>query len=323
MALKEKSKIGARSIVLGLLTFSCFLTLFNDCHAESNPQHQSDFLEHFIPMNISKLSGKILFSSKIRNYERIFLFDLDAKTLSDTVLAPGNNSNPNFSMDATKFVFVSDRDGNNQIYLFDLASKSISRIAHSASVDEYPSWAPDNKRLVFQRRSKERNTNLYTIDSDGKNPIQVTNKKGQDLFPKWSPDGRLISYSTNRYWPGWDICVWDLSKHTESCPIGGRGSFFRASWSHSGNFLAYSKGSKNVVDLEIYDIRNQKTSRLTELPGKEYDATWSPNDQYIAFAADNGGSDDLFGLYVVEVGSGKVTQILDSSFPIRYPSWGK
>ena len=59
---------------------------------------------------------------------------------------------------------------------------------------------------------------------------------------------------------------------------------------------------------------------LPELSEREYDAEWSPNDNFIAFVND-GNAPDKFDLYMLNLDSGEPSLVLSSPYSIRFLSW--
>ncbi|NMC64387.1 MAG: hypothetical protein GYA55_14580, partial [SAR324 cluster bacterium] len=140
--------------------------------------------------------------------------------------------------------------------------------------------------------------------------------------PQWSSDGRSIAFSTDRFWPGWDLCFFNLDSQKENCPLGGVETYCRPRFSNDGKRLAYSYGAFESVDIYLRNLETNKDSRITELPGREYDAAWSPDDRFIAFT-NNGDSKKHFKLFVVNLEDKKAQLLVETNASIRFLSWAK
>jgi Tol biopolymer transport system component len=277
---------------------------------------------NFTIMNVRKLSGRIAFSATVDERDQIFVLDLNAGKVRTVINGPGNNSYPSWSPDGKRLAFASDRDGNREIYVSDWDGANQMRITQNIVADENPSWGNSNDEVIFYR---DRNTKdnadsnivSYTISS-GTESI-LTNFRKRNTTPRVSPVDGSIAYSTSRFWPGWDVCVWSRTRNSEQCLLSGTLSYCRAAWSPSGKYLAYSVGTLNMIDIGYLNIEDGDKTTLTELSGKEYDPTWSPSEGLIAFVSEAEQS-GVFNLYITDLQK-KVTPILKSQYSIRYPSW--
>ncbi|MCB0338979.1 MAG: PD40 domain-containing protein, partial [Bdellovibrionales bacterium] len=246
---------------------------------------------------------------------------LDARVIRSIVYGPGNNSYPTWSPDGSQITFESDRDGNKEIYVADWDGARQRRITNSLGADADPTWNPSGDEVFFYRQESGEQANIYAYSLSSNSERQITSFSGRNTTPRISPNGRFLSYSTNRFWPGWDVCFWDLENHHENCVLKGSESYCRAAWSQSGNFLTYSGGNPGHYNIELFNLRLGSKTRLTALAGREYDPVWSPDDSHIAFVAEGQRDRNLFSLYVQGVTEEKVHQVLKTPYSIRYLSW--
>ncbi|MBN8550393.1 MAG: TolB family protein [Deltaproteobacteria bacterium] len=286
------------------------------------PGLRAGFETNFQVMNPLSLSGRIAFSTPIDGYERILVLDLNSGRVRKLIDGPGNNYFPTWSHDGRKITFTSDRDGNKEIYVADWDGTNQIRLTNNAVTDDNPTWTPDDKHVVYYSdatASDESDSNLFMVSVSGGTPAQLTKFTGRNTTPRVSPDGSLISYSTNRFWPGWDVCIWNLHSKAESCPLQGKASFCRGAWSPSGKLFAYSFGLLDAVEVGYITSGTKDKKPLTEMGGKEYDPVWSPSESLVAFVGDSEVR-GTFNLYVVDL-QRKVTPLLKSTYSIRYPTW--
>lgn len=309
-----------------ILTVCTLITIFftQPCFAEQKNYRQlkKNFAKEFKIGDTTGLSGRLLFTAKISDFDRILLLDIDNQKVSKVIDDKSNNSFPSWSPDGERFAFTSDRDGNQEIYIANLKGEILSRVTNNSVTDDNASWSKDGQQILFYSAqgedSKGEATNIFSYSLSNKKINQLTNfKNGKNSTPQLSPDGNLIAYSTNRFWPGWDICIWNIKKKTEDCILSGAKSYCRPMWSASGKLLAFSGGAFKNVDIGLYNMENASKQTISKLSKREYDVVWSPSGKELAFAAEV--QDELYNIFVDR--QLKTSPLLESPYSTRYLSW--
>lgn len=253
------------------------------------------------------------------------MLDLDARKVRSVIDGPGNATYPNWSPDGTRFVFSSDRDGDYEIFIADENGGNLQKLTENSFTDEHPSWHPDGQSVIYAASPGSTvprdDANIYQVGLSGGQPRQITRFKGRNSTPRYSPDATRIAFSTDRYWPGWEVCLFNTATEHEDCPLGGPRTFCRPAWSKSGDRLAYSFGAFDGVDLGVYTLEQDRRSTLAASSKKEYDVTWGPKDELWIFAGD-GEDDDVYSLYLVNSDL-KQELLLTAPYSLRYPSWSE
>lgn len=286
----------------------------------------ANFDNDFRFSNTHNLTGKIILTAKIRDYERIIMVDLDKRQITKLIDGPGNNSYPVFSPNGSKIAFTSDRDGNPEIYLANSDGSSPERITTNKGLDDNAAWSPDGGTLYFLSEhvgARKLNTNIFSYDLKTKKVTQITHFKGKNSTPAISPDGRKIAYTTNRYWPGWDVCIFNLDTKKDSCPLSGSTTFCRPDWGGSGSRLAYSSGLFTSIDPYIYNMGDGSSTSLAATSGNDYDLKWSNDEKFIIFASDQ-KKKQIYNIYAqpVEGNAGSEPDLLiGAPYSLRFPSW--
>jgi Tol biopolymer transport system component len=284
------------------------------------PNFDSDFRFY----NEFGLKGRIAFTAKISGYDKILALDLNSKRIDKIADTASNNSYPAWSPTGDKIAFTSDRDGNKEIYIANSDGSNVQRITSNAAADDNANWSPDGKSIVFysgvDNRDNTPETNLFLYDVNTKKISQLTNLKGKNSVPEFSKDGKQIAYTTSRFWPGWDICVYDMQKQSDSCPLTGTSTYCRPSFSHNGKFIAYSSGLISSINAYTYNIETKNSDKIVSEDGNEYDLKWDISDQFIIFASDK-TKKDLYNLYAVRLSDGVVSLLLSAPYSLRYLSW--
>jgi Tol biopolymer transport system component len=142
--------------------------------------------------------------------------------------------------------------------------------------------------------------------------------QGRNTTPVVTADGQKLYYSTNRFWPGWDICSLDLKSGREDCFLNGWSSYCRPKLAPSGQFLAFSGGVSDRIGIYKYDFKTKTSSKLLDLEGKDYDISFI-DDQRFFFSSQNGKKE--FSLYQFQGPSQQIEEILGSKYSVRFPSY--
>ncbi len=184
-----------------------------------------------------------------------------------------------WSPDGRSIAFVST---SNQIVIYNLDTQTTINLTddHVRSAAD-PVWSPDGTRIAFSGL-EQGNQDIYLIDVDGTNLIRVTTHEGTDQYPSWSPDGSKIVFSSTRDGDRIkDIFVIDLSLDTEE----------------EGNLA----------------------SQLTFDDTLDITPDWSPDGQYIVYAAHTFGAEHATIFIIDEKGTSRFQLTKENTY--HFPQW--
>ncbi len=148
-------------------------------------------------------SGLVVFASKSKEYDIIYLYDLKKGKVVQGFefqnLAAARS--PRFSPDGRQVVFSGVRtDGFTDLYLLDLATGKYHSLTDDMYYDIEPCFSPDGKRLIF---ASDRGAdgprgalNLFELDLASGAVTQKTFGNFRDQSPDWTPRG--IFFSSDR-----------------------------------------------------------------------------------------------------------------------------
>lgn len=185
------------------------------------------------------------------------------------------NSSAAFSPDGRFLAFSAKVGGKDALYVYDLARRRVvRRLEFELNGIENPSWSPDGKRLVFTGLDGGI-TDLFVADLETKALRRLTRDKHAALLPSWSPDGRTIAFGTD-WGPDTDferlkygnyrIALYDLETgRITVLPHQDEGKNLNPQWSPDGRYLAWISDRTGINNLYLYDLRQQKLYRATNL----------------------------------------------------------
>lgn len=295
--------------------------------------------------NTNGLSGQLAFtllatvgndvsaeSERLGSSGRVFIVNLRSSKIIPIPSAPSlaryASSYPSFSPDGKKVAFTLHKDGKRQIYIEDLASRSSWQVTDCEFSCDNVSWGTGPERLVFYVESQSaKETKLASLpipQAPGSPPARqsefqlLTQGDGRDTTPAVSSSGDKLAYSTDRFWPGWDICLKDSVEGEENCVLKGVQSYCRPRFSPDGRYLAYSGGIGDRIAIYGYDLSTRVSRLLVDLPSKDYDIAFMDPDSFF-FTSVNGGKD--FSVFFHARQKKETKQIVSGPASIRFLSY--
>jgi Tol biopolymer transport system component/imidazolonepropionase-like amidohydrolase len=187
-------------------------------------------------------------------------------------------SQPRFSPDGKRIVFLSDRDGAENVWTCDPDGgnlKQISKAKNTAFVS--PNWTPDGNWIVVSRADEGLGAHsLWMYDKSGGSGVslgppppkpeeprpgeprpEVPNKMGAVT----SPDGRYVYYSMRRggfnynaTFPIWQIQRFDRDTSEVTTLTDAQGSAMRPLLSPDGKALVYATRLEGGTALRVRDL---------------------------------------------------------------------
>ena len=229
---------------------------------------------------------------------------------------------PSFSVDGESVAFVGMTRRGNEVFTSPWNGGKVNQITFNGVNDGNPSWSVEGDAVIHFSENRRYKSEIYSSLVEA--PFtrrQLTKVGGGNTTPHVSPDNRYLLYSTDRYAPAWNVCIKDLHSQEESCPFrAGNASNCRANWSPDGSRFVFTLQRGSSFDLYLYSPTTHKKRRLTSLSHKAYDAVWSPDGEYIAFAHDSTGQ-LTYTIKVVRLRDKAVIPVAKAVGSLRYLSW--
>ena len=249
----------------------------------------------------------------------------DQRRLTDE---PGTDWYPSLSPDGEKIVFSSQRAGEFEIYVMELDGTDPVRLTRNHGSNYAPSFSPDMGRIVFTSTYGSDNNlqNIWIMNADGSNLRQLTDTDYNSIDPEWSPDGALISFSSDRPGTGkTELFIMEpdgsnVRQITDGADLGGRND-----WSPDGRLMAFYSGPQGDKDIYVIDAACAYLPRgciaapvrLTD-GGNNKGPSFSPDGQWIAFASQIDGDNEVF---IIRIDGSDIRQLTQRPLADWQPRW--
>ena len=250
-------------------------------------------------------NGKIAFSRNVGATTRqiqyeIFTVNPDGSGLTQLTFTGLRvfNSEPRWSADGMKIVFVSNRvtaadaDGNYEIWTMNADGSGQTQLTFTPTpvFIDGPAFSPDGSKIIFaSNQPPSTRINIWVMNADGSNQKRLTTSTtADDSTPVWSPDGLKIVFSRSMTGLGqiWIMNAADGSNPVDISNSPGNGDF-TPEWSPDGRMIAFSRniaGGEGAIWGMNADGSNQKKLSTPTPPESDDYPAWSPDGTKIAFA---------------------------------------
>ena len=177
------------------------------------------------------------------------------------------DSQPRYSPDGGRVVFVSDRDGSENLWLIDVATGQTRQVTNAdANSYESPDWLPDGDYVIAATashaaaRGDARNPKLWMWHVDGGTGVQLIKEPGSRRIagPVAEPDGRRIWYAQrtrlwqyNAVFPQYQLAYYDRETGEQYTRSARYGSAFRPTISPDGEWLVYGTRYEDATGLRL------------------------------------------------------------------------
>jgi hypothetical protein len=126
------------------------------------------------------------------------IWTLDGSTKAQLVASTRRDFDPQWSPDATRLAFVSDRTGGWEIYVSDAhGGHPIQLTSFGNAVADGVRWAPDGREIAFAVLQNG-NRDIYALPADGGLARRVTTEASEEGRPSYSADGKWLYFRSDR-----------------------------------------------------------------------------------------------------------------------------
>jgi Tol biopolymer transport system component len=270
------------------------------------------------------LKGRLAFITSVQGKESIFIADFDDKRIRPIIAHTTNQQAPHFTPDGRTLIFLGEEKGSTDVFSSRWPHETEDRISTSSFAEHTPLWLNTTQEIlttILPKQDVEGASRILAL-----NPLSGVSRpfatiRGKVLYPSLNFRSTDIAYSTNRKWPQWDICMYQLSTKKERCLVLKDKLVGRARFAKQSDTLVFSRGDPTTMSLALYSGEDSTPRPLTDAKGgRHYDAEWIGNDQFIVYA--EAKSDRaLYQGMVVKVSSGEVRPLIEAPYSVRSFSW--
>lgn len=147
-----------------------------------------------LAVNISPDGSQMVYATTEDGDAELIIIDLQTGITRPLTDNTANDSDPHWSPDGSKIVFVSDREspGQNDVYAIDLTTGVASLLADTAGNSLMPRWSPNGESILFVTE-RGRNSSVSVASADGSRVRRLSVPGGARLTsPVWTLDGRYV-----------------------------------------------------------------------------------------------------------------------------------
>jgi hypothetical protein len=276
------------------------------------------------PENFESLPAPLAFSAQVDGASGIFLLDPITSVVRTLVENRGIVSSPVWSPSGEKLVFLGQEGGQRDIYILDLKSKDIQRVTNDSRNESAPAWSPEGSNLVYvvevTRPDGEPAAVIELLDLRSGKVRPLGSKTGQQSFPSFSPDGESVFFSTDRFWPGTDICQIQIRDGREDCFLGGTSNYSRPRMSSDGKKLLYVLTELESQRIQLTEIGKANAQRSFTFAARVSDPALALDGSSVAFAAATEADRDRFQLFLFDE-TEAIVPIVRAPGVLRGPDW--
>ncbi len=285
-------------------------------------------LESDFAVSVPKgLSGRVSFTAKVKNFDRIFVLDLEGRRVSPLVQGTSNNNSGIWSADGERLLFVSDRDGNKELYTVRWDGSEEVRLTTTPSLNEdQPAWHPNGKEVLYVAdtapgRGGVAGSAIFSLTISTGEVKQVTRFEGRNINPRWSPNGDTLVYATNRFWPGWRIALYKPGQGSEEYISKAEGQVVsQPIFSPDGERIYFASNTPGDKSIQMFKRDDRSLASVRQGEGRHIDPATSPDDKSVLFAyAEHGAT--AYSLFVVSRVDKSIQSLLSSVYSVRHPNW--
>ena len=229
-------------------------------------------------------STRIAFGSERDGNWEGYVVDRDGSNPVNLTNHPAYNGTPAWSPNGAYIAFLSDRPGpggeEGGLYIMNSDGADIERVGPGG---RQLLWSSDGGRMMYKCSDGA----LCTLDVEGASQTRLAPPGGGRGFFKvsWSPDGSHVAFvEIGSFPPQTDVTApWTYfgvasmsAPRRVSLGRGEREDSWLHTWSPDGQYLVFSKGDIETMELFIVSADGKRQSQLTHNSHRDWQPAWQP-----------------------------------------------
>jgi Tol biopolymer transport system component len=272
----------------------------------------------------------------------VYVSPLDVESPIRLTFRPPDDGQPAWSPDGRRLAFKTVQFGSNNLAVIDADGTGETLLTRTFNISEgQPAWSPDRTKLLYRRTPQNplvQNADTWVLDiagsaADPAHPVTqpVLLRTGDERYPSYSPDGTQIAFrgDLDLAEPSGDeeIYVMDADG-TNVRQLTSNADFDSApSWSNDGEEILFERAPAGTFtpgieaqEKDVYVMRADGTHvrRLTDSPGLDEGAEFSPDATKIVFSSARDGQQEL---YVMDADGTNPRRLTDNPARDESPDW--
>lgn len=278
---------------------------------------------------------RFAFTSRRDGHDDVYVMNVDGTGEVRLTTSLANDIAPRWSSDGRSIFFGSERDGNWNAWVMAADGSAQRRITTHPAADREPHPTVDGRAIYFASR-RDGGSDIFRAEwpfelppmtgcpANLMLPLQnLTAHPQLDTQPSWTPDGRSILFATDRQthfeFARTELAALDLASGETHFFIRGLRDA-RPQMSPDGRLLLFD--SERDGNQEIYVVRpaGRGLRRLTDNPGFDGHARWSPDGRWITWQSTPAGSDNT-DLWLMRADGSEKRRLTDHAAADTAPAW--
>ena len=254
----------------------------------------------------------VLFVSDREGATGIYVYSIVSNTLKkihDTNIPMAWDAQSVWSPDGNKILYPDDLSGVGNLYLIDVATRAITKITdYKDSGDKiyFPSWSPSGRSIVYSIIGESKPNRLVQMDMEDNSTSEIHSGNAQYAYPRWNSDEKWLVYQNSRR-----IYILNIENGNQievPAPSGLRA--WGPAWGSKKDELIFQAAESGGI-VKVHNFENGLSWPLFETPtgiGYEYWASWSADNDHVAFFSISFGSPPDTSLVIATVSTQTLTE---------------